>query len=270
MRPQLVRHGEYEFTSDTVSILERLAERVESLKARLVVRGRARDKTTWSSVTADPGPTGLAPDLSAALTGREVYLRVQLSADASSSQRTRELAMLWAMAVPLGLVPYSRYPLPGPHDEVFHYLGEWATMVDGLLGAGRGEEGWPAFCCAAMLDVGRWEGTRTTERTVQAHLHRIGFHVGAVDGIIGAKTQSGLKAANLHSMTLADVAKRIVELSPAVPEQMERPFKGQLELPGVDFSIHPFGQVRATKTIKGSDLLISGPGRYVIDVRGPK
>lgn len=272
MRPQLVRHGEFEFTSDTVVILDRLAERVGALKAKLVVGGRSRELTSWASVTSDPGPTGLPPEHSAALTGREVLLRIRLSetVDVPVSQRERELAMLWAIAVPLGLVPFTRYPLPGPHDQVFHYFGDWAAMLDGLLGAGRGEEGWPAFCCAAMLDVGRWEGSRSTERLVQAHLHRIGFNVGAVDGIVGVKTQSALKSANLHSMTLVEAAKRIANMAPTPPERLERPLKGQLDLQGVDFSIHPFGQVRATKTVKGADLLIAGPGRYVLDVRGPR
>lgn len=272
MRPTLARRNDFEFTTDTLDNLARLEERVAALKAKLEIEGRRASAGSWESVRVDPGPTQLPPDRSAAPTGRELYLRICLSKtdESSYAQREREIAMLWAIAIPLGFVPFSRYPLPGSTDRVFHYMGEWALLMDHLLGAGRGEEGWPAFCCAAMLDVGRWEGGRVVERTVQAHLHRMGFNVGAVDGIVGPATQGALKAAGLHSMQLSDVAQKIVDAAPSVPPQLERPFRGQLDLPGVDFSIHPYGQVRATKTLKGAELLISGAGRYVIDVRGAK
>jgi hypothetical protein len=177
--------------------------------------------------------------------------------------------MLWAIAVPLGLVPFTRYPLPGPHDTVFHFFGEWSLLMDHLLGAGRGEAGWPSFCCAAQIDVGKWEGGRVTERLVQAHLHRIGFNVGNVDGIVGNKTQGALRAANLHSLPLADVAKQIVEKAPHVPKMLDREIQGRIEMPDVDFSIHPYGQVRAHRTVRGADLQIAGPGRIVLDVRDP-
>lgn len=143
-------------------------------------------------------------------------------------------------------------------------------MMDQLLGAGRGEAGWPAFCCAAQLDVGKWEGTRGTERLVQAHLHRIGLNVGAVDGIIGNKTQGALRASGMHSMPLSEVAKEIVKREPRVPTILEKETDGQLVMPqDVDWSIHPYGQVRTTRTVQGANFHISGPGRVVIDVRDP-
>ena len=115
----------------------------------------------------------------------------------------------------------------------------------------------------------RWGGPRATERLVQVHLHRIGLNVGPVDGIVGNKTQGAIRAANLHSLPMSDVAKKVAEMGPAVVPSFPRDVQGRLELADVDFSIHPYGQVRATRTVQGADLQISGPGRVVIDVRDP-
>ena len=117
--------------------------------------------------------------------------------------------------------------------------------------------------------MGKWEGPRPTERLVQAHLHRAGFNIGAIDGIIGNKTQGALRAANLHSIPMAEVAKQIVKIAPHIPATFEKDVQGRLEMPDVDWSIHPYGQVRTTRTLRGADFHISGPGRVVIDVREP-
>ena len=104
---------------------------------------------------------------------------------------------------------------------------------------------------------------------MQAHLHRIGFNVGPLDGILGNKTQGALRAANLHSIPLAEVATRIETMSTHFPKMLDQAVQGRLDLPDVDFSIHPYGQVRTTRTAQGADLHISGPGRVVVDVRDP-
>jgi len=270
MRANLIQHKAGVFTPDTVDALRRLEKRVSKIAARLRVSGRAATQMGWGAVRDDPGPTGLPPEWSAVPTGREVYLELEFTRDddgGDASRPERELAVLWGLTVPLGFVPFTRYPLSGPHSTVFHYMGEWQILVDQLLGAGRGEAGWPGFCCAAQLDVGKWEGPRATERLVQAHLHRIGFPVGAVDGILGNKTQGGLRAANLHSLTLSEVAARIEKMPARTQVTFDRPFRGRIEMPDVTFAIHPYGQVRATRTTQGADLQISGPGRVVIDVR---
>lgn len=271
MRFQLVQHKNGVFTPDTVAVLRKLEQRVGKLRARLSVWGRPLPEMSWEHVRQDPGPTGLPPGWSAVPTGREVYLRLSIQDDPEpdDARRERELALLWAVTVPLGLVPYTRYPLPGPHDEVFHFFGEWNVLMDQLLGAGRGEAGWPGFCCAAQLDVGKWEGLRKTERMVQAHFHRIGYNVGPIDGVLGNKTQAALRAANLHSLPLSEVAERIEKMEAHVPKIMDRAVQGRLEMPDNDFSIHPYGQVRTTRTARGADLHISGPGRVVLDIREP-
>lgn len=267
----LVQHKRGSVTPDTADALRRIEQRVSKLRATLRVECRGALEMSWDHVRKNPGPTGLPPEWSAVPTGREVYLRLEIQNDdgPSLSKREREIAMLWGLAIPLGFTPFTRYPLPGPHEEVFHFLGTWGLLMDHMLGAGRGEAGFPSFCCAAQIDVGRWEGGRGTERLVQAHLHRLGYNVGPIDGVIGNKTQGGIRAANLHSLTLADVAKRIVEMPTHVPASLEREVQGRITMPDVSFSIHPYGQVRVTRTVHGADLQISGPGRVVIDVRDP-
>jgi hypothetical protein len=271
MRYQLIQHKNGVYTPDTVDALRKLEQRVAKLSTSLTIQGRPQPTMAWGQVREDPGPLGLPPEWSAVSTGREIYLRLKMDKDEGSeaTRRERELAMLWGLVVPLGFTPYTRYPLPGPHDEVFHFFGEWTTMMDQLLGAGRGEAAWPGFCCAAQLDVGKWEGGRGTERLVQCHLHRIGYNVGAIDGIVGNKTQGALRAAGMHSLEMTEVAKQIVKMAPHVPEILEKDVQGRLEMPGVDWSIHPYGQVRTTRTVRGADFHISGPGRVVIDVRDP-
>ena len=271
MSTTLVQHRTGAFTPDLTDALRKLEHRLSTLKARVKITGRSPAQMSWDHVREDPGPTGLPPEWSAIPAGREVLLKLEILDDEEpeGSRRERELAMLWGLAIPLGFTPFARYPLPGPHESVFHFVGPWATLMDQLLGAGRGETAWPSFCCAAQIDVERWEGSRTTERLVQAHLHRLGYNVGPVDGIVGNKTQGALRATNLHSKALTEVASEIVGITPEVPKILERDVQGRIELSDVSFSIHPYGQVRATRTIRGADLHISGPGRVVLDVRDP-
>jgi len=270
MRYQLVQFKNGVYTPDTVNALRKLEQRAAKVKGTLTIDGRPQSTMSWNDVRKDAGPTGLPPEWSAVPTGREVYLNFRFHGEGDAGgRRERELATLWGLVVPLGFVPYTRYPLPGPQDQVFHFLGEWHTLMDQLLGAGRGEAGWPAFCCAAQIDVDTWEGPRKTERLVQAHLHRIGYNVGPLDGVIGNKTQGALRAANLHSTAMSDVAAQIEQMAPHVPQTLERDVQGRLVMPDVDWSIHHYGQVRATRTVQGADFHVSGPGRVVIDVREP-
>jgi hypothetical protein len=264
----LVQHAYGSFTSDTIGAFMQLEGRVSKVKAKLTVRGRPQTEMSWEHIGKNRGPTGLRPEWSAVPTGREVYLKLDLLDDKepTETRRERELALLWGLAVPLGFMPWNRYPLPGIADDVFHFFGPWSTMMDNLMGSGRGEVAWPAFATAAQCEVGRFEGPRKTERLVQAHLHRLGYNVGEIDGIIGNKTQGALKAAALHGLPLKEAAERLIAMNTPAPPLPKRVREGRLDLPEIEFSIHPFGQVRATRTKEGAHLHVRGTGRFVIDI----
>lgn len=267
---QLVQYKRSQFTQDTVAALRTLEERASKSGYRLKIDGPAPEHMNWEAVKERPGPTGCRPEWSAVPTGREVYAALHFENDdgPQENRRERELAVLWGLMVPLGFMPWNRYPLSGPGDDTFHYFGPWALLFDNLLGAGRGEAAWPGFCAAAQIDVGKWEGPRPTERAIQAHLHRIGFNPGVIDGIVAKKTQGALKASGLHSMSLREVETQVVKKDPYTrPEGAQR--EGTLEMPDGNFSINSFGRVRTTRTVQGASLAISGSGRVIIDVYQP-
>jgi hypothetical protein len=265
---RLVQYRQGVVTQDVAEALRQLEHQASKLSAKLQVEFPSQD-TSWERVRKNPGPTGLPPEWSAVPTGREVYLRLQLDKDDGSENTAKErgLALLWAIAYPLGFTPYARYPLPGAYEQVFHFLGPWHGLFDNFIGSGNGEAAWPAFCCAAQIDVDVWEGGRKNERLVQAHLHRIGVNVGTLDGVLGPRTQGGLKAVSLHSLPLTDVVSKIVSKASFRPPELEDPHQALLRMPEISWSVHHYGQVRATRNTQGAVLDISGPGRVVLDIK---
>ena len=108
-----------------------------------------------------------------------------------------DLRSLWSIAIPLGFTPWSRWPVPGELDDLFHFAGPWQQVVDRLLAEGRGELAWQSACCAASCDVGAWKGDRELERFVQAQLHRVGANPGSLDGVVGRRTVDALNSIGL-------------------------------------------------------------------------
>ncbi len=229
--------------------------------------GHSTQTNRWANRNEWKNPTGCAPAWSLIPAGREILLDLRFKEDKGSeeSKRERELAMLWGLVVPLGFTPWSRYPLPAPGDNVFHYFGPWQTLYDHLIGEGRGEAAWPSLCAAAQCDVGAWEGPQAVERTVQAQLHRVGTNVGPVDGIIGQRTLEGLKRLGLQGQKLMDAVEKLLSFDNAPRDPQERQF-GHVVIPGHNSSIVCSGQVYSTKTAQGAALTIEGPGRVIIDV----
>ena len=269
-RIQRVQFNDFSVTPDTASGIRQLEKRAGQLKnIRLTVSGSTIEDMGWDRLRLRPGPTRLPPEWSAVPTGREVYLNVEMLDDELSkeSRVERSLATLWALAVPLGFTPYSRYPLPGPHAQVFQFIGPWDILMDHMLGAGRGEAAWPGFCGAAQADVGAWEGGKQTERFVQGHLHRLGYNSGAIDGIVGNSVVASLKAAGMAGKPLTDVAEELGKKGTPDMRKPRRTVEGTVTIPDTDFSIVSYGQVRTTRTPKGALLSIGGPGRIVVDVR---
>ena len=269
-RLQRIQFNATAVTPDTAAALRQLEKRADLMKdIRLTVNGPSLEDMNWDRMRLRPGPTGLPPEWSAMNTGREVYLGVEILDDTLSkeSRLERSLATLWALAVPLGFTPYSRYPLPGAYMSVFHFMGPWDILMDHMLGAGRGEAAWPGFCGAAQADVGAWEGQHQTERFVQSHLHRIGYNCGAIDGLVGNSVVAALKAAGMAGKPLMDVAEELGKVGTRPQRQPRKPIEGFVDIPDTDFSIVSYGQVRTTRTPKGALLSIGGPGRIVVDVR---
>jgi len=252
-------------TAEALRALERAGSDVGAV--RFQNKGVPSAQCSWAGVTEDAGPTGLPPHLSLRPSGREVYLRVSLLdyQGNEESRRQAELALLWSLAVPLGFVPWSRYPVPGATDEVFHFLGPWAPLGDFLQGEGRGEEAWPSICSAAQCQVQKWEGPRLTERSVQTHLHRLGIHCGPVDGLMGERTLSSIRALGLGGLELQEVLIQLQKLSGHAPKKKEGErqiahFSTDGPLPEAFSS----GLVHTIKTKTGYAVAADGPGRLIL------
>ena len=273
-RLNLVQYRRGSLTPDTIEALRHLemrAKRVPDMELRLNAESRVTTSMSYEEVTKDPGPTGLPPQWSAVPTGREVYLSLDFVNDEGDEvdRHERQLAVLWGLAVPLGFVPWSRYPLPGQHEKVFHYVGPWHPMMDALMGMGRGEEVWPSFCAAAQSDVGNWEGNRPVERMVQSQLHRLGHNCGPVDGIVGNSTEAALRGSGFFGLPLSGLVEKLINTEgTTAPPSSEEKQEGHIILPPGNFSISSYGQVRTVQTPQGASLDISGPGRIVVDLRG--
>jgi hypothetical protein len=258
---QLVAYRSSVVTPDTAEALRGL-ERAGAAQGGLRVkyRGVKASEASWDSVSTDSGPTGLPADLSMRPTGREVYLSVQLE---GVEDRRLELSALWALAIPLGFMPWSRYPVPGPTDNVFHYLGHWSMLADFLHGEGRGEDAWPSMCAAAQCEVGKWGGSKPVERLIQAHLHRLGIHCGPVDGDIGERTLTSLRAIGLGGSTLQEAAETLAGWeAPKEPASSRR--IGYFTMKGGGMEAFTSGSVQTTQTRTGYAVTADGKGRLII------
>jgi len=213
---------------------------------------------SWEKVVENPGPCGNPPERSPLPAGREVYL--WLEGPGTTEVR---LGLLWGLAVPLGFVPWQRYPEPGPTQQVFHFWGPWRVLEDQLVAAGRGEAAWPGLCAAAQCEIGTWEGPNAQTRLVQAHIHRLGHACGPIDGVVGPITVQALAAAGLGKLSLEEALVQLKErVAPPPPRALRR---GRLEL-DVPATVHASGGVRAVRTPHGFMLTIAGDGRLIVDV----
>lgn len=267
-RTDLVAFRRTMVTPDVAEALRQLEVRAAGQGGvRLVIQGPTQDKFTWAGVRSDMGPTEYPPHLSMMPTGREVYLRAQLTdphAGSPAERRQAEVETLWGLAVPCGFTPWLRYPIAGRGDEVFHFLGPWQPLYDSLLGEGRGEVAWPSLCIAAQGDVGRWGGGRDVERFVQAQLHRLGVPCGAVDGVVGSRTSEGLRGMGLSGVNFTEVAARLAGMEPPTPKKTEHR-RGFISADGPITAVSS-GRVALIKNPQGYAIAIEGPGRVILEV----
>lgn len=137
--------------------------------------------------------------------GREVHLRLNSSWRSCDAQTA--LGVLWREAQKQGFTTKLRYPIANdPSAYTFYYLGPWQAVLDHLLAAGEGPFAWETVCVAARCDVGAWKRDRELERFAQAQLHRLGYHCGAVNGVLGLQVQAALDQAGVAGMPLVKAA----------------------------------------------------------------
>ncbi len=219
-------------------------------------------QTNWEGVGLQPGPTGQPPERSAVLSGREVYLHLEGGTFASEER----LGFLWGLAVPLGFVPWDRYPLPSSTSQVFHHWGPWALIEDHLLSAGRGEAIWPSLCAAGQCDGGVWEGASPQQRLLQAYLHRLGYACGPIDGILGASTNRALASAGLGNTPLNEALGILkARTQEPTPTNRSTPKRGRIILDAPTI-VHTTGGIKATRTPQGYVFAVTGEGRIIVDV----
>ena len=164
---------------------------------KLNARGK---EAGWKSLKIDAcsfGSEEFLP-LSALHSGREFHIQIDAPIES-----------LWSVAVPLGFIPWNRYPVNDENAHIFHYYGKWAPLIDFLHSEGMGEYAWGSFCCASLLEIGAWKGDKPLERTVQMHLHRLGIHCGPIDGVIGERTLQSLKTLGLSELRTEEILNKI-------------------------------------------------------------
>lgn len=240
---------------DTWDVLEKLRFEVAAKlpKHRLIVK-----------IPKETSRTGMPRERSLVPAGREVELTLL------DEQGKPSLPKLWGLAIPLGWMPWDRYPEDTPTQTVWHYVGVWSILMDHLVGAGRGEAAWPSVCAAAQCESGTWEGDHREERRIQSLLHLMGTHPGPVDGVIGPLTQGVLRSMGFGSMPLKTVLIRLEASTPVHTRNFPKSMQGKWTLEGAQFAVHTFGLIRARRELKGASVDIRGPGRIVIDITGAK
>jgi len=252
-------------TPDTAEALRHLETNAAKIGGiRIHFEGVSASEAKWGDI---PGPTGYPSNLCMRPSGREVYLRAELLDydGPESMRRHHEVAAIWGFTVPLGFTPWLRHPVAGDGDTVFHFLGPWQPLYDHLCSEGRGELAWPSICGASQADVGRWGGPKATERFVQAQLHRLGLHCGAVDGHIGERTTSALRALGIEGQTFEELAKTLAKFNTPETDPQERRH-GHVLIPGDDVSVVSYGKVATTQTRQGVTLAVDGPGKVIINI----
>ena len=268
-RIRLVAYQKSVVSPDTAEALRQLEKKAAGHGVRLIYKGSQRIETGWAAIQRNPGPTEQPPHLSMQPAGREARLRIQFRDYNGPPELERELeiAYLWGLAIPLGFTPWARHPTPLAHgvDEVFHFLGPWQRLYDHLCSQGRGELAWSSACAAAQVDINTWEGSKKTERFLQAQLHRIGHPCGPVDGVIGDRTTEVLQGVGVQGRKLEEMAEDLGGFDPPVPSGDDRLF-GYIVVPGRKIAVASYEGISHITTMNGVTLAIDGPGRVIVDV----
>lgn len=178
------------------------------------------------------------------------------------------LNALWALAIPLGFTPLSRYPILKGPSEVFHFFGEWRSVYDRLMAEGRGHLALPALTAAALSDVGLWGGERSEVFFIQAQLHRLGRNPGALDGVIGPRTIGAIESLSLDKVPTPLLPSKLASME--THKQSKGPIeKGVVALNTSSrrLTVRGHGGVVVNQNTKGASFEVHSPCRIVVDIR---
>jgi hypothetical protein len=115
----------------------------------------------------------------------------------------KQLDTLWQIAIPLGWSPIIRTPNEVESESWhFDFLGDWKPVVE--------RRGYEEAAVGAVLETGQNDAFPAcgSVRRIQSQLHRAGYDVGAIDGMMGGKTEGGLYASGYRGL-YSDIAKII-------------------------------------------------------------
>jgi hypothetical protein len=115
----------------------------------------------------------------------------------------KQLDELWKIAIPLGWTPIIRTPNEAESESWhFDFLGDWKPVVE--------RRGYEEAAIGAVLETGQNDAFPAcgSIRRIQSQLHRAGYDVGGIDGMMGAKTEGGLYASGYRGL-YSDIPKII-------------------------------------------------------------
>lgn len=226
-----------------------LKEALDVLETRLSALGDVRLRVTQSSAT----PLGVL--------GRELCL--SLEGDYSKEDLN---CLLWGNAIPCGFTPMDRFPnLNTDTANVFQFYGHWQMLLDNHYKEGQGEFAFSSLVCACQCELGVWEGDRVVERSIQSHLHRLGYSVGAVTGVITTHSLTALRSLGLSNLPLDKTLDRLLVIEK--PQKREEDSQtGYLLLPNMEHKVYAYGEVITHKTNNGVSITKKGNGRIVVDL----
>ena len=121
----------------------------------------------------------------------------------------KQLDRLWELAIPIGWRPIIKAPDEGASESWhFDFYGPWQRVVDR-----RGHE---QAAIAAAQDLANGELPGEALR-LQGGLHRAGYDVGTIDGIVGTNTIAALTASGYRGPS--SIAEQIahVDALPTAP-----------------------------------------------------
>lgn len=190
-------------TPDAAGALVELGVAIDARGGQMRVNQALRDYEMQAQFRADylagKGPPAQPPGDSVHEGGRAFDLSTVIDERGQGGLRfpvpsDRQIDVLWECARPLGFRPVIDRP-DETKVERWHldYWGPWEPV--------RARLGYAAAARCAILDLGAsgdgpraWGVERAMAMALQAQLHRAGYDVGALDGLIGKRTTAALVA----------------------------------------------------------------------------